>query len=62
MKSFSRFQYSTILLPVSVVENENSELLSAPLLYYPFSTKQAGGNTSLVHLLPVQYFNSSSRT
>jgi len=53
MKSFSRFQYSTFLLPVSVAEKENSELLSAPLLYYPFSTKQAGGNTSLVHLLPV---------
>jgi len=28
MKSFSRFQYSTVLLPVSVAEKENSELLS----------------------------------
>jgi hypothetical protein len=55
MKSFGRFQYSTVLLPVgaSVAEKENSEQLSAPLLYYPSSTKQAGGNTSLVHLLPV---------
>lgn len=53
MKSFSRFRYSTVLLPASVAEKENSELLSAPLLYYPFSTKQAGGNTSLAHLLPV---------
>lgn len=53
MKSFSRFEYSTVLLPLSVAEKENLELLSAPLLYYPFSSKRAGGNTSLVHLLPV---------
>jgi hypothetical protein len=53
MKSFSHFEYSTVLLPVSVAEKENSDLLSAPLLYYPFSSKHAGGNTPLVHLLPV---------
>jgi len=53
MKSFSRFRYSVVHLPASVAEKENSELLSAPSVYYPFSTKQAGRNTSLVHLSPV---------